>query len=199
MISMTHHERRVAHAPGDAVDARQVDVAHPPHDGVVDDDDGDRRAPDTVAEDQHGDDDGDDRADQPADPGRAQGTGQRRRCARRPSPRRPPPNTARCHADARRSRRAGRRRPEIGDDHFTHRSASRGHTGVLEGSRIRHVTPPRSTVSIPHRRARIEVCDPKQRSEPATPRPPAPPPRPPRPTRQSQLRRRWPTRGSRAS
>ena len=49
--------RGVADTPGDAIDARQIDVAHPPDDRVVDDDDVDRHAPNTVAEDQRGGDD----------------------------------------------------------------------------------------------------------------------------------------------
>ena len=157
--------RRVAHAPGDAVDARQVDVAHPPHDGVVDDDDGDRRARDTVAEDQHGDDDGDDRGDEPAGPGRAQMTGQRRRCARRASPRCPSPEAAGCYLLDGRPRRVGRRLAATGHDHLAHHSTAPG-------------TPLCSKVSAPSTRtSRIAVQCPTPGSvkgcHPGRARPPA--------------------------
>ena len=73
----------VADPPGDAMDPGKVDVAHPPHDRVVDDHRRDRRARDTVAVDQHGQDHRDDGADQPAGPGPAQVPGQRRWGTRR--------------------------------------------------------------------------------------------------------------------
>src|SRR5215217_1112180 len=76
------------------MDPRYVDIAHPSHDGVVDDDDVDRRARDPVAVDQHRQADGDDAADEPAGPTGAQVTGQRRRGSRRAPPRGPPPETA---------------------------------------------------------------------------------------------------------
>ncbi len=65
---------------GNAVDAGQVELARPPHDGVVDDDHRDRRARDAVAEHQHGDDDRDQRGDEPAHPGLAKVEWQRWRC-----------------------------------------------------------------------------------------------------------------------
>lgn len=70
---------RVAHDLGNAGNARQVDAADPPHDGVVDDKDVDCCSADAVAENQNGEDDGDDRADQPADARSAEITRQRLR------------------------------------------------------------------------------------------------------------------------